>query len=88
MKNNSYIYTIMVNKEQSMDSEEPYKQSRNNDEQKQNSDSLFDGRNVFPTTRLRCGTNDSVKTNGFVSDYHFVFLPIITLVLWGVYVFI
>lgn len=77
-----------MDKKQSMDSDEPYKQSNNNDEQEQNSNYLLDGRNVFPTTRLRCGSTDIAKTNGFISDYQYIFLPIITIFLWGVYVFI
>ena len=76
-----------MDKKQLMDSDESYKQS-DNDEQEQNSDPLLDGRNVFPTTRLRCGSTDITKTNGFLSDYHYIFLPIITIILWGVYVFI
>ncbi len=69
-----------------MDSDEPDKQSNNNDEQEQNSDPLLDGWDVFPTTRLRCGSDDIAETNGFLNDYHYIFLPIVTIILWGVYV--
>jgi hypothetical protein len=68
-----------------MDSE-PYKQRNNENQQSENSDPLLDGRNVLPTARIRCGSTDSNETNGFVLDYHTVFLPIITVVLWAVYV--
>ena len=70
-----------------MDSEP---ESINTDEYKQvkNSDTLFNGRDVFPTTRIRCGSTNNVEANKFVFDYHFVFLPVISLILWGVYVFI
>lgn len=70
-----------------MDSE-PYKQVNNNEQkQDENSDPLLDGRDVFPTVRIRCGSTNRNETNGFVSDYHFVFLPIISIILWGIYVF-
>ncbi len=75
-----------MDKKVTMDSDEPDKQSNNNDEQEQNSDPLLDGRNVLPTTRLRCSTTNCDETNGFVLDYHTVFLPIITVLLWTLYV--
>ncbi len=69
-----------------MDSE-PYKQKNNNEiQQNEDSDPLLDGRNVLPTTRLRCSTTNCDETNGFVLDYHTVFLPIITVLLWTLYV--
>jgi hypothetical protein len=70
-----------------MDSE-PYKQRNNEIQQDENSDPLLDGRNVLPTTRLRCSSTNNVEANKFVFDYHFVFLPVISLILWGIYVFI
>lgn len=64
--------------------------SINIDENKQvkNSDTMSDGRNVLSTTRIRRGSTNNVEANKFVFDYHFVFLPVISLILWGVYIFI
>ncbi len=70
-----------------MDSE-PDKQINNENKQVKNSDTMFNGGDVFPTTRIRRGSTNNVETNRFVFNYHFVFLPIISLILWGVYVFI
>ena len=69
-----------------MDSE-PDKQV-NNEKKHKNSDHLLDGRDVFPTVRIRRGSTNHVETNRFIFDYHFIFLPIISLILWGIYVFI
>ena len=64
--------------------------SINTDEYKQvkNSDIMFNGGDVFPTAGIRRGSTNHVETNKFVFDYHFVFLPVISLILWGVYVLI
>ena len=70
-----------------MDSE-PDKQINNENKQVKNSDTMFNGRDVFPTVRIRRSSANNVETNEFVFNYHFVFLPIISLILWGVYVFI
>jgi len=69
-----------------MDSE-PDKQV-NNEKKHKNSDPLLDGRDVLSTTRVRRGSTNHVETNRFIFDYHFIFLPIISLILWGIYVFI
>jgi hypothetical protein len=70
-----------------MDSEP---ESINTDENKQvkNSDIMFNGRDVLPTTRVRHSSTNNVEVNEFFFDYHFIFLPIISLILWGVYVLI
>jgi hypothetical protein len=64
--------------------------SINIDENKQvkNSDTMSDGRNVLSATRIRRSSTNHVETNRFIFDYHFIFLPIISLILWGIYVFI
>jgi len=70
-----------------MDSE-PDKQINNENKQVKNSETMFNGGNVFPTTRIRRSSTNHVETNRFIFDYHFIFLPIISLILWGIYVFI
>ena len=77
---------IDASKFKNMDSE-PDKQV-NNEKKHKNSDPLFNGGNVLSTTRVRRGSINHVKTNRFIFNYHFIFLPIISLILWGIYVFI
>ena len=70
-----------------MDSE-PDSKNSNENKQVKNSDTMFNGGDVLPTARIRCGSTNNVEVNEFIFNYHFVFLPIISLILWGLYVFI
>jgi len=56
--------------------------------QKETSNCVADGSDVLPPSGVRCGILHAPKTDGFLFDYHFIFLPIVSGLLWVLYLFV
>jgi len=50
--------------------------------QKKNSNIIANGRNVFQSARIRHSILLSKQFNQFLLDYHFYFLPSLSILLW------
>jgi hypothetical protein len=64
-----------------MDSDEGSKQ-------KKTSSAIVDDSDVLPPTRVRCSILHAPKSDGFLSSYYFIFLPIISIFLWSLFLLV
>jgi len=64
-----------------MDSDEGSKQ-------KKTSSSVANDGDVLPPSRVRCSLLHAPKGNGFLCSYHLIFLPIISILLWTIFLFV
>lgn len=53
--------------------------------QKKTSNTIADDSDVLPPSGVRCGILHAPKTGRFLRDYHLIFLPCITIVLWSIF---
>jgi hypothetical protein len=67
-----------MDKQLNMESDEGSKQ-------KKTSNLVVDGSDVLPPSGVRCSIFHAPKTRGFLFDYHFIFLPIVSGFLWLIY---
>jgi len=64
------------------------KTNMGNDEgskQKKTSDTIVDDSDVLPPSWVRCSIFYTPKTSRFLYDYHFIFLPCISILFWSIF---
>lgn len=64
---------------------QPNMESDEGSKQETTSDSIVDGSDVLPPSGVRYSFLPTTKASEFLFDYHFIFLPIVSGVLWLVY---
>jgi len=68
-----------MTKETNMDNDE-------GDKQKTYSNLIADDSDVLPPSGVRCSILHAPKTDRFLCDYHIIFLPSISIILWAVFI--
>lgn len=61
------------------------KQSSNEGKKKKNSDTVPNDSDVSEPNRIRCGFRNGIEVNRFILDYHRYFLPIVSIILWSIF---